>query len=159
MTAVAMRPPRSSARWLLVSVLAVPGCFFGPIFHPPSDHNGDASSSDVGGRDAASSIDAGLVPNDDCAGFADPATGRYAPDAHHQDGAVCSLPTASDASATDVSSAPDASIDVFVPNDATDATDEATDAATDGNEAAPDATDESVDATDESSDGDPDAGD
>lgn len=165
-----MRPRRSSARWLLLALLTVPGCLFRPIFHPPSATDGDGGIGHDAGEnrhqdgsfaDASSGIDVPATPRDDCSGFYDQSSGTYAPDAHHVDGAVCSLPSVADAGTSDASvdaSAPDVIV--------TDASDDATDAA--GSDATDDTTDAGVsDATDDATDSgivddappaDPDAG-
>jgi hypothetical protein len=112
-------------RWfLLVALAAAPGCLFRPIFHPPTDRGGDAAAgTDVVVRDAPAAADAAFdsgapfdasagsdvppVPSDDCRDYYDPTTGMYYPDAHHEDGALCELPT--DAGTADVTPTPDAS--------------------------------------------------
>lgn len=93
-----MRRRNSSARWLLLALLAAPGCLFRPIFHPPTATSGDGgvARSDTGtGVTSDSGADTGIpVPTDDCSPFFDSTTGQYAPDAHHVDGAACELPGA-----------------------------------------------------------------
>jgi hypothetical protein len=168
MTEARMRSRRSSARWLLLALLTVPGCLFRPIFHPPSATGGDGGIGQDAGEnrhqdgsaDASSSIDVPAAPSDDCNGFYDQSSGAYAPDAHHADGAICSLPVAPDAGTWDAStdaSAPDvidATADDASDTSVSDATDDTSEASV--SDAADDASDSGT--ADDAAPADPDAG-